>query len=260
MPHVPMPINIRPGTATAHPYNVRYRLERVAKYITGGAWLDYGCAEGGYTEGLLSTGAEMACGVDAVSDRIQLAREAHPDLPFYTADGALPFPEASFDGIFMNEVLEHVKDEVLVLSEVYRVMRPGGYLILMSPNRCFPFEGHAVTIGHWELGPCPFIPWLPKRLTNRWVTARNYWPKELRRKISSSGLRIVETGFILPVFEAYPWIPGAVAELYRKHITGIDRLIGIRRLLGVSNLVVAQRPESAGRGSRAERDSELQAG
>jgi ubiquinone/menaquinone biosynthesis C-methylase UbiE len=180
--------------------------------------------------------------VDVAPDRIEAARKAHPDIPFSVVENEqLPFLDGSFDGVFMNEVFEHVTDEDRTLEEVYRVLRPGGHFIVISPNRGFPFEGHRVQIGRWASHqPTPIIPWLPKTLTDRWVAARNYWPKELRRKVRSKGFLIVESGFIMPVFEAFPWAPATLAESFRRHITSIDRLPGIRRF-GVSNLIVARR-------------------
>ena len=237
-------MKIRLGIATAYPFNVQYRIGRIEKYVNGGDWLDYGCAEGGYTEAILAAGAATVSGVDVAEDRIEAAIEGHPNVTFRVInDGVVPFPDMSFDGILMNEVFEHVNDEKLALSEARRVLRPGGYLILMSPNRWFPFEGHVVHVGRWTLNPTPFIPWMPKRLTERWMSARNYWPKELYSKVSSSDLSIVETGFIFPVFECHRWLPHVIVQEYQRNIAKIDRIAGFRRVFGVSNLVVAQRPQ-----------------
>jgi ubiquinone/menaquinone biosynthesis C-methylase UbiE len=235
-------VKIRPGASTAYPFNVQYRIGRIAKYLDCGEWLDYGCAGGGYTNALLQSGAATVTGVDVAADRIEAARKAHPHIRFSVIDNEqVPFPNGSFDGVFMNEVFEHVTDEDRTLEEVYRVLRPGGHFIVISPNRGFPFEGHIVRIGRWSSRrPTPIIPWLPKKLTDRWVVARNYWPKELRKKISSKGFSIVDSGFIMPVFEGFPWVPAAFAESFRRHITTIDRVPGVRRF-GVSNLIVARR-------------------
>ena len=42
----------------------------------------------------------------------------------------------------MNEMFEHVADERWALAEILRVLKPGGILVLISPNRWFPIEGH----------------------------------------------------------------------------------------------------------------------
>lgn len=237
-------MNIEPGSSTAFPFNVHYRIGRISKYIDGGSWLDLGCADGGYSAALLEAGAASVIGIDVEEDRVEAARQAHPDITFQVSDGGrLALDDSSFNGVFMNEVFEHVEDEGETLDEVRRILKPGGHLIVISPNRGFPFEGHRIQIGRWSSErPTPIIPWLPRSTTDRWVTARNYWPGELRAKIENRGYKIVETGFIMPVFEAYPWIPEAVSQRFRDHVTSIDRWPGIRRL-GVSNLVVGQRQD-----------------
>jgi SAM-dependent methyltransferase len=46
---------------------------------------------------------------------------------------AIQFPNDSFDGIICNHVLEHIQNDRLALSELYRVLRPGGWAILQVP-------------------------------------------------------------------------------------------------------------------------------
>ncbi len=45
----------------------------------------------------------------------------------------LPFPESSFDVLCASHVLEHIEDDRLALSEVRRVLRPGGFALLAVP-------------------------------------------------------------------------------------------------------------------------------
>ena len=235
-------MKIEPGSSTAFPFNLQYRMSRIKKYIGAGDWLDLGCADGGYSEALVAAGAASVVGVDVEADRVEAARTEHPGISFtVSADGEIPFPDNTFDGVFMNEVFEHVENERNTLSDVYRTLRPGGVIIIISPNRGFPFEGHRVQIGQWSsTKPTPLIPWLPRSLTDRWVTARNYWPGELRRKIEDAGFEVIESGFIMPVLEAYPWLPESITRKFRRHITKIDQWPLLNRL-GVSNLVVGMR-------------------
>jgi SAM-dependent methyltransferase len=145
-------------------------------------------------------------------------------------------------GAFVNEVLEHVADEQVSLREVRRVLRPGGYLILISPNRWFPFEGHGTTIGGVELPfPTPFVPWLPERLTRKWLHARDYWPYRLAGQARAAGFVIHEVSFVWPPFDQFRWLPAPVITVYRRWIDRPDKLPGLRRL-GVSTLVIATKP------------------
>jgi SAM-dependent methyltransferase len=46
----------------------------------------------------------------------------------------MPFPDNSFDITFCNHVMEHVKDDIKAMSEVYRVLKPGGFAIIQIPE------------------------------------------------------------------------------------------------------------------------------
>jgi 2-polyprenyl-3-methyl-5-hydroxy-6-metoxy-1,4-benzoquinol methylase len=68
-----------------------------------------------------------------------LMKQVAPDRPSYTwmvaAMQRLPFAEASFDALYAGEVIEHVPDGEVALAEWRRVLRPGGILIVTTPNR-----------------------------------------------------------------------------------------------------------------------------
>jgi SAM-dependent methyltransferase len=239
-----------PGDSTATSLNVSYRLGKVQQRgLFRGRWLDVGCADGSYTAAMLDRGVQSAAGVDVVAERIQLAQTQHggnPRLEFYcTPTGAIPFPDKLFDGVFMNEVLEHVTDEVGTLRELYRVLHPGGHLVIISPNRGFPFECHGAQIGKLKLGyPVPLLPWLPASLSRPFMNARNYWPHEMRDLVARHGFSVLSVDFVWPVLDIYPWLPGRFRLWYQRHISYIDSIPLLRRL-GVSTLLVARKQPAA---------------
>jgi len=60
----------------------------------------------------------------------------------------IPFDNDSFDVIFCNHTLEHVKDDIKALNELYRVMKPGGWGIIISPinvSRDKTYEDASIT-------------------------------------------------------------------------------------------------------------------
>jgi len=235
------------GETTATPLNVTYRISRISKYLFG-HWLDFGCADGGYDAEILARGAEAVSGVDVEESRIAEAKRRDiPNTEYVAFDGyTLPFSDAQFDGTFMNEVFEHVADEARALAEVRRVLKPGGCLVLISPNRWFPFEGHDVNIGSRSIGPAAhaLIPWLPERLTHTWTTARNYWPRQLEGHVRKAGFAIKEIGFIWPVLEKNPWLPPSGIAWYQRNFRTWDHIPGLRRF-GVSTMVIGVKPATS---------------
>ena len=67
-----------------------------------------------------------------------------PGVRFVQGDAtALPFPDASFDAVTMFDVLEHIPDDRTAVAEALRVLRPGGALLVSSPNDDWRFPYHA---------------------------------------------------------------------------------------------------------------------
>jgi ubiquinone/menaquinone biosynthesis C-methylase UbiE len=237
-----------PGASTASSVNVSYRLGKLQdENILRGRWLDFGCAEGSYTSAMVAMGADSAVGVDVSSERIDLAKsrfQTNSNVGFcHTPDIRLPFGDSSFDGAFVNEVMEHVTDEVASVRELFRVLRPGGYLAVISPNRGFPFECHGAQFGKLAIrSPVPILPWLPNRFAQRFMNARNYWPAELRDLIGQQGFIVLSVQFVWPVLEFYRWLPDKVCRWYQQRIPRFDSLPVLRRF-GVSVFVLARKPE-----------------
>jgi SAM-dependent methyltransferase len=97
--------------------------------------LDLGCGTGGFTRELAAAGASPV-GVDVAAAALERARARHPELDFRLApiEGPLPFDDCSFELVWASEVIEHVADTARWLSEVRRVLAPGGRLILTTPS------------------------------------------------------------------------------------------------------------------------------
>jgi SAM-dependent methyltransferase len=60
----------------------------------------------------------------------------------------IPFEENTFDVVFCNHVMEHVDDDIKSMSEIYRVMKPGGWAIIQSPqdySRATTLEDPSIT-------------------------------------------------------------------------------------------------------------------
>jgi 2-polyprenyl-3-methyl-5-hydroxy-6-metoxy-1,4-benzoquinol methylase len=108
-----------------------FLVDRVAP---GERVLDVGCGEGRFTVELARAGAHVV-GLDVAQEPLRRARGRHPelDLRLAPAEGPWELDDASFDAVWAGEVIEHVADTAGWLSEVRRVLRPGGRLLLSTP-------------------------------------------------------------------------------------------------------------------------------
>ena len=77
---------------------------------------------------------DIGCGRNKLAGAVGLDRHPLPGVDVVAdLDGELPFPEASFDCVSANQVLEHVRDLVGLVHELHRVLRPGGLLVAHVP-------------------------------------------------------------------------------------------------------------------------------
>ena len=109
----------------------RFLLEHVS---AGERVLDVGCGEGWFTSELARAGVHVV-GIDVAEEPLRRARERDPslDLRLIDADGPWPIDDASLDAVWAGETIEHVADTAGWLSELRRVLRPGGRLLLSTP-------------------------------------------------------------------------------------------------------------------------------
>ncbi|MGW0843146.1 class I SAM-dependent methyltransferase [Streptomyces sp. NPDC002787] len=98
--------------------------------------LDIGCGDGtaAATAAPLLPGHRII-GVDWSQDALRRARTRVPyAIRGELADGGLPFRSESADAVLFSEVIEHLVDPDSALDEIHRVLRPGGHLMLSTPN------------------------------------------------------------------------------------------------------------------------------
>lgn len=121
----------------------------------------------------------------------------------------LPFADDAFDVVFSQQVLEHVRPDVLhdYYREEHRVLRPGGYAYHQVPHRLVPYESHT---RKWLLH------YLPRRT----------WLALLRR--SGQDMTTAETALFL----RWPW---AHRRLARAHL-GDCRDLTLDRIMGPIDL------------------------
>lgn len=113
----------------------RYFLAR--HFCRGKDVLDVASGEG-YGAALLAQVASSVIGVDIADDAVEHAAQNYvrDRLSFRKGDGTqLPVADASVDAVVSFETIEHLHDHQRFLTEIRRVLRPGGFLILSTPER-----------------------------------------------------------------------------------------------------------------------------
>lgn len=101
--------------------------------------LEIGCGEGGNLHhlGARRSGARIY-GVDFSAAKVAFARAATGALMARADAARLPFADASFDAVLIRDLLHHLPDRGGALAEARRVLKPGGRLTLVEPNRRAP--------------------------------------------------------------------------------------------------------------------------
>jgi SAM-dependent methyltransferase len=121
--------------------------------------VDIGCSTGIMTRHFAGA---FGCVIGLDNDHVgvlhgrRLAEQAgipSKKLQFLAGDGcSMPLASNSVDGVICNQVYEHVDDQDALMSEIYRVLKPGGACYFGIGTR------HVLVEGHYKL---PFLSWVP---------------------------------------------------------------------------------------------------
>ncbi len=132
----------------------RYRF--ASQFVAGMRVLDIASGSG-YGSALLATTARAVVGVDRDRRAIDfsIATYRRPNLSFLEGDCAkIPIADGSVDVVVSYETLEHVEDQVELMSEIRRVLTSSGLLVMSTPDRvqyseipgyCNPFHVHELS-------------------------------------------------------------------------------------------------------------------
>jgi SAM-dependent methyltransferase len=149
--------------------NYQYCVQWIAEQSTNGPVrvLDYGCGAG-KTVDLLRQRHIDASGCDVFYEGGDKSKFVKDD---FVANGVIrkmlgdqiPFDDASFDFVINNQVMEHVEHIDVALAEIRRVLKPGGTVLSLFPDKGVWREGHVGV---------PFVHWFPKHTKFRvWYAA-----------------------------------------------------------------------------------------
>lgn len=118
----------------------------------GNVLLDLGCDDGAWTLRLgRAVGAAELHGVEIVAERAGMAAEAGVRVHRLDLNRELEgLPSDHFDIVHANQVIEHVSSVDLFVSEVYRVLKPGGHAVVSTENGSSWHNVGAAALG-WQI-------------------------------------------------------------------------------------------------------------
>jgi SAM-dependent methyltransferase len=184
-----------------HEAFLRNDLNHVRRYALSLGWIPAG-------EGRLLDPASGAGHFTRVLRRLGRYTVETPDY-FNLEKTAVPYPDATFDGVLLMEVLEHFTgDPMFALGELNRVLKPGGFLFLTTPNLASWGALHRL-IG----GEAPYLYGLYTRYGATDRHNREYTVVEVGRLVTAAGFHVERLDGVAayPTQDGYGPIPGIPA-------------------------------------------------
>lgn len=155
----------------------RQNLARLVRRGGGRSLLDLGCDDGTWTRRLAdSAGAQDVRGVEVVQEQVEKAKAN--GIRVYAADLNRPLteiPSETFDIVHANQVIEHVSNVDLFVSEVYRVLRKGGHAVISTENGSSWHNVFAAVMG-WQIFSSTNVSSLRAGLGNPFAIQRGSQP------------------------------------------------------------------------------------
>lgn len=115
-------------------YGMVRRCRVVSKYQRGGRLLDVGCSTGIFLNEMRRSGDWDVYGVEPVAFPARIARERFGLRVFQQTLIEAKLPENYFDVVTWWDVLEHTPNPKECLQETYRILKPGGWVFIQTPD------------------------------------------------------------------------------------------------------------------------------
>jgi SAM-dependent methyltransferase len=110
------------------------RIGKLLSPVEGGTYLDVGAGTGDDALALAERYSVRVVGVDSSETMVEEALKRGLAETQVADARALPFPDAAFDGCWADRVFQHLADPQRALSELVRVTKPGGRVVVADPD------------------------------------------------------------------------------------------------------------------------------
>jgi SAM-dependent methyltransferase len=125
-----------------------YRQQILDLMPAGESLLDVGCDDGSWTVEIARAAGVTAISGMEITDARALAEQKGIDARPADLEQPWPFDDQTFDVVHANQVIEHVKRLDHFVSEVRRVLRPGGHAVICTENLASWHNVAATTLGY----------------------------------------------------------------------------------------------------------------
>ena len=219
------------------------RLDMIREWVDlSGRILDNGCGLGTYLEAFGAFSSHRF-GLEIEFERTLAARSLAEGVVQAMSE-ELPFASGSFDFVFSNEVIEHVDDDRLAVSEMVRVSRNGGRILIFCPNRWYPVEQHGVYWrGRYRYGNIPLVNYLPNPVRNRLAPhVRTYTTRALMNLIRELPVIKVHHSRIFGGYDNIEARWPSFGRILKKTLHSAEATPAA--VFGISHLLVLEKVES----------------
>lgn len=171
---------VNSGAVQGYAANVRaWMASNLGGLPEGAPLLEVGCGDAAFTIELAKFSTEVSA-IDISAGQIEENVRRFPGITFRQHDVAtrLPFAEGAFAVVWCSEVLEHLFDPGYALGEMYRVLRPGGRLLVTVPYHG-RFKNVLIALFKWDehFAPAnPHIRFFSQRTLSQITEAAGFRP------------------------------------------------------------------------------------
>jgi len=160
--------------------------------------LDYGCGPGGNILFLKDFG--RVSGTDISQTALEFAKTRGFEKLDKVNDHTLPYPGGSFDLVSSLDVFEHIDTDEAAIKECFRVLKPGGVLLVTVPAHRWLWSAHDIVLNHF----------------------RRYARGEMKEKLRGAGLEVVEWSHFVTTAVPINFLRTTLDKIFKKPSDKLD--------------------------------------